>query len=745
HLKLEYSGKWGDTIEGIRQLSAAFYIEIGKYLKDKHKLVVAPTMDQLFVVKDGVVFKLVLVLDKISKLLEQRVAEVKASGAPRIEMSAEGQRLTAWKKLYVHEALLQASLQSFATKHLAFGETVQIIKKWLSIHLLTGAISDLALEMIVAAAFEHPVLPPPQTALAAFRRVLQLVSKHNWTARPLFMDFDCAWNEEEIAKLESNFVKMRPILPPMVIITNEDPVGSRYAYSCLFFCGNCFLFVCEHEFNEPLFCFGWTRDGPTPLLLKRIIALAKSMLEVLDMNYGNAKAVDVKSALTDVDMSVYDAIIEIFPKMVVRTSVSEKTPTVNNPEALPVVNFNPVDELVYALNAHFEHIALFFWNKYGGNHIGLIWKPYEVEVPAKTIVNNEIHEKGLSRILPRGDEIDYLKEQNGRHRRAGWPANRSAGGSYGFGYSEHPRFSKFKNAGRAAEQQAKRREDAMERQRNSRFDHFNHTRKLAENEDDDESVIEPEGDHQNDQEKAQDLRKKRFKSRYADELMLSEWLVDIPEQLSSEWMMVPSPVGKRVLVVAAKGATTAYNKAGKTITQFRSRLPGGYQKSSVYTILDCIMDAKKTFYCLDVLAWNGMDMSANPFDFRQYMLSSKLKESPEISLSSKQFPYRFLSLPCCKCERALMEEMMRNGFDFELDGLLYYHSGVVYEAGQSPLVGWLKPWMLPEILNVTVPEKFLNENVLQQSSQQFIDAFNIEHRHVSKIEKNIEMEEVTSA
>ncbi|KAK6733692.1 hypothetical protein RB195_017445 [Necator americanus] len=310
---------------------------------------------------------------------------------------------------------------------------------------------------------------------------------------------------------------------------------------------------------------------------------------------------------------------------------------------------------------------------------------------------------------------------------------------------EHPRFSKFKNAGRAAEQQAKRREDAMERQRNSRFDHFNHTRKLAENEDDDESVIEPEGDHQNDQEKAQDLRKKRFKSRYADELMLSEWLVDIPEQLSSEWMMVPSPVGKRVLVVAAKGATTAYNKAGKTITQFRSRLPGGYQKSSVYTILDCIMDAKKTFYCLDVLAWNGMDMSANPFDFRQYMLSSKLKESPEISLSSKQFPYRFLSLPCCKCERALMEEMMRNGFDFELDGLLYYHSGVVYEAGQSPLVGWLKPWMLPEILNVTVPEKFLNENVLQQSSQQFIDAFNIEHRHVSKIEKNIEMEEVTSA
>ncbi|KIH53354.1 hypothetical protein ANCDUO_16522, partial [Ancylostoma duodenale] len=98
HLKLEYSGKWGDTIEGVRQLSAAFYIEIGKYLKEKHDLIAVPTMDQLFVVKDGVVFKLVLVLDKILKMLEQRVAEVRASGATRIETSAEGQRLSAWRK-----------------------------------------------------------------------------------------------------------------------------------------------------------------------------------------------------------------------------------------------------------------------------------------------------------------------------------------------------------------------------------------------------------------------------------------------------------------------------------------------------------------------------------------------------------------------------------------------------------------------------------------------------------------------
>ena len=93
----------------------------------------------------------------------------------------------------------------------------------------------------------------------------------------------------------------------------------------------------------------------------------------------------------------------------------------------------------------------------------------------------------------------------------------------------------------------------MERQRNSRFDYFNHTRKLAENEEDDvEEIIDAEQELHREEDAPQDLRRKRYKSRYADELMLSEWLVDIPEQLSLEWMMVPSPVGKRVLVVAAK-------------------------------------------------------------------------------------------------------------------------------------------------------------------------------------------------
>uniref|UniRef100_A0A1I7XDB2 Nucleolar protein 6 n=1 Tax=Heterorhabditis bacteriophora TaxID=37862 RepID=A0A1I7XDB2_HETBA len=50
---------------------------------------------------------------------------------------------------------------------------------------------------------------------------------------------------------------------------------------------------------------------------------------------------------------------------------------------LPVVDFDPIDDLIYNLNSHFHSVALFFYNKYGGDKIGIKWKPQELDVPAK--------------------------------------------------------------------------------------------------------------------------------------------------------------------------------------------------------------------------------------------------------------------------------------------------------------------------------------------------------------------------
>ena len=42
-----------------------------------------------------------------------------------------------------------------------------------------------------------------------------------------------------------------------------------------------------------------------------------------------------------------------------------------------------------------------------------------------------------------------------------------------------------------------------------------------------------------------------------------------------------------------------------------------------------------------------------------------------------------------------------------IDGILFYHKQAHYNSGNTPLVGWLKVYMIPEIIGVNVPGKFL--------------------------------------
>ncbi|MCP9261500.1 Snurportin-1 [Dirofilaria immitis] len=290
---------------------------------------------------------------------------------------------------------------------------------------------------------------------------------------------------------------------------------------------------------------------------------------------------------------------------------------------------------------------------------------------------------------------------------------------------EHPRFSQYKYVGRAELSQERRREEFLRRQKEARFDYANHVRKLAMNELDDDEYDEEEEEMDSTVFGKSNMKtnRKRNCNRYANELMLSEWLVDIPESLSKDWICLPCPVGRRCLVVASNGVTSTYSKAGYLITQFHSYLPGGnHPCHGSYTLLDCIFDAKsRTFYCLDMIAWNSLTVADSDFDCRLFMMNSRINENENFREISKQIPYRFICLPYCRCEYDSMKEMMHRDFDFEID------------------VGWLKPWMMPEILSIPVPTKLMNGNeTVAGSSQKFIETYNQEHKHISMIGKTPE-------
>ena len=44
-----------------------------------------------------------------------------------------------------------------------------------------------------------------------------------------------------------------------------------------------------------------------------------------------------------------------------------------------------------------------------------------------------------------------------------------------------------------------------------------------------------------------------------------------------------------------------------------------------------------------------------------------------------------------------------------MDGVLFYHKEAHYFPGVTPLVGWLKAYMLPEILNIQMPNWVMHQ------------------------------------
>nr|KAF6502755.1 snurportin 1 [Molossus molossus] len=313
----------------------------------------------------------------------------------------------------------------------------------------------------------------------------------------------------------------------------------------------------------------------------------------------------------------------------------------------------------------------------------------------------------------------------------------------------HPRLSQYKSKYSSLEQ-SERRQRLLERQKFKRLDYVNHARRLAE---DDWTGMqsEEEEDKKDDEEMDIDTGKKLPK-RYANQLlhhcmavpdrtcptqyypttpprlvvfskkrtkmsildlhvqmlMLSEWLIDVPSDLGQEWIVVVCPVGKRALIVASRGSTSAYTKSGYCVNRFSSLLPGGNRRNSTtakdYTILDCIYsEVKQTYYILDVMCWRGHPFYDCQTDFRFYWMQSKLLEEEGLGENTKLNPFKFVGLKNFPCTSESLCKVLSMDFPFEVDGLLFYHKQTHYSPGSTPLVGWLRPYMVSDILGVAVP------------------------------------------
>lgn len=82
----------------------------------------------------------------------------------------------------------------------------------------------------------------------------------------------------------------------------------------------------------------------------------------------------------------------------------------------------------------------------------------------------------------------------------------------------------------------------------------------------------------------------------------------------------------------------------------------------------------------------------------------EIKELRERDTRINTFP--ILSLPNISCETDIGSALASLPELHPLDGLLFYHRDGQYTKGRTPLVTWLKPFMLPEVLGIFIPPPF---------------------------------------
>ncbi|XP_055626440.1 snurportin-1 [Toxorhynchites rutilus septentrionalis] len=254
----------------------------------------------------------------------------------------------------------------------------------------------------------------------------------------------------------------------------------------------------------------------------------------------------------------------------------------------------------------------------------------------------------------------------------------------------------YKNKTRSEYQQSERRQRLLEEQKRLRQTEVDSCRSgLLE-------LIEAEGSES----ECSDSEHKRQRPRiwysklYRDKAQLSEWMYEGPADLEN-WFLVPCPVGIRCLLVIRRGLAVAYDKHGKSITKFATSMG----KRQRVTVLDCFMTKERIFYAIDLLVYNEMDLVQCECQFRFLWLRSKLEEDTlqERFCTSKQNRCRLEIIPFYDCkDRNQIEECLSRYPMFpentRLDGLLFYHKESNYIYGKTPLVTWLFPFMVPDVL-----------------------------------------------
>lgn len=174
---------------------------------------------------------------------------------------------------------------------------------------------------------------------------------------------------------------------------------------------------------------------------------------------------------------------------------------------------------------------------------------------------------------------------------------------------------------------------------------------------------------------------RRLRQRPPPPLMLAEWLLELPGDLATAWLVAARPAGQACLLTAARGSTVLRaSDDGRLLASFPSPLPGGgaaRQAANGSCVLDCILAAGGGVYVTDALAWRGVDLAGLDTECRLFLLASRLAEAGDGAGTIQ--PLAWAPADAAGLRQAYAAACAGG------DGLLLLHKEALYCSGPSAL------------------------------------------------------------
>ncbi|XP_063539795.1 nucleolar protein 6 isoform X2 [Cydia strobilella] len=345
-VELGHSGKWPGELEAFRCLKAAFNLQIADRLNKQFDLPTHAYPTHIDVLKNGLVFRLVIAHPKEITLLRREVE----NGVVKFKESEESVRLQRDTVLLPR---LRGALHGLHQRHPSFGVSSCLLRRFLSAHLLAPHLPPLVPSLLTARVYTSP--PPhaaPVVPQVGFMRSLRLLCETNWGSEMVVLDFNGDMKREELLEIETKFSQRDASAPYMYIVTSYD--GDLPSV--------------------------WTMHSPTKHTVLRAQALARNTLIYMEDKLMKNMLDNVLSAFVP-SYAGYDVLIHLHPSLT--PYVSERVDVRPNPKPLPdgagdvipVVEFNPVTRYLDELKSAYSDFALFFHDYYGGEIIAVLWKP----------------------------------------------------------------------------------------------------------------------------------------------------------------------------------------------------------------------------------------------------------------------------------------------------------------------------------------------------------------------------------